>query len=315
MSEVLTHNERLPLPRDVLPINPEFILLDGVEELELGKAVGFWTPTEEQCHLVSESGVHVAALTSMATEAMSQLAAYTLMHGSKESRFPHLTGVDYIRGRHPLFTGKLFRITADVETRRNAYFSKSDIFSVEENQLAYYGVIRGALLREGETWVDASPEPPHIRSKKLRDSQPIHRDRSHEFYRKVVDASKIPKLKGRTDGPTVDFKILTDDAISIDEKVIPVRGNRLFVLNALLLNLGRELTRREVEDMGFSPGSPTGAKQANFANAKNALLEELKTSSDQPLLLQRFGEKRRGYYQLDPNVEYVFYDRRQESGR
>lgn len=312
MSEVLIHNERLPLPRDILPINPEMVLLDGVEELQLGKAVGIWTPTEEQCSLVSESGVRIAALTSMATEAINQLAAYTLMHGIRGSRMPVLTGVDYIRGRHPLFVGEPFRIIADVKMERNAYLAKGDIYSISENQLAYYGVIRGALLREGETWVDTRPELSPERME-LPTQRKINRaDRSHELYHGIVDIDRIPKLEVDADTPKVNFEILTDNVISVDEKVITIKGNRLFVLNALLLNLGRELTRREVEAMGFSEDSPSGAKQANFSNAKNVLRHELTTSTNRRLLMQRFDEKRRGYYQLDPNVEYVFYDRRKK---
>jgi hypothetical protein len=309
MSGRFTHNPRLPLPADVLPLTPYALMIDGVEAVEVDRAVGFWTPREDQCQVLVENGTPLVNILRV-PEAFNQLASYTIMHGHRSSRLPFLTGFDQIRAKQPIALGELVSVavTGVGVSQERIYWAKGLLLS-QLGDVAYSGMIKGVLLEEGETWEDPEPK---TRAGTVEQPHPKHPEtRFQELYQQIVRIGRIPQVTARPNAPKINMSIESDHDLKINDEVIRLFGHKLFVLNALLLNLGREITRTEVEEMGFAEGAKKGSRQVAFSQAKRQLEDEL-VSGDPPrsLIRQRFSTGKRGYYQLDPRFEYVFADRR-----
>jgi 3-hydroxymyristoyl/3-hydroxydecanoyl-(acyl carrier protein) dehydratase len=316
MAETYTHNPRLPSVQEVLALN-RVLLLDGVQRVELGSVTGYWVARDEICRPAVKDGIPLVPST-LPAEMFNQLAGYHLLHGQEEHMIPYLTQADEFRWRHIVKVGDPIQVQVDVEKARGTsreYVAKGSL--IVDNELACSGLIRGALLRLGESWI-APIDPSENRAEARPFPQPrknrrvIH-ERKGGLYERIIDIDEIPQQDKRPRETRVEVSVVNNNRIQFEDRVVNLSGDRLFVLNALLLNLGRPVTRVEVEDLGLLPGGSPTTRQVAFSNAKDSLKRNL-TVGDPPreLLLEEFKEQRRGYYQLDPNIEYVFYDRRQQ---
>src|SRR5665213_2188427 len=154
---------------------------------------------------------------------------------------------------------------------------------------------------------------PRLTPPTWRGGRPLHLRYDNAMYQRIVGLDSIPEINRPPKGPGVEVSIETDNVIKVDEWLVSAIGHKLFVLNALLTNLGRTITRRDVEELGFAPDASGNVRQKEFSLARKLLEEELLYGQPaKPLILQKFGAQNRAHYQLDPRLEYVFYDRRTE---
>ena len=155
------------------------------------------------------------------------------------------------------------------------------------------------------------PSVSHLARPLWRGDLSLCRRYDNPLYQRIVGLDEIPVLTRAPKGPRVEISVVTDNVLQVDEKLLGAVGHKLFVLNALLINLGLSITRHDVEKLGFAPDASSNVRQKEFSLAKRELQEELIYGQPpRPLIYQKFGSAQRAHFQLEPRLEYVFYDRR-----
>lgn len=145
----------------------------------------------------------------------------------------------------------------------------------------------------------------------VRRTRPTY-EQNHEFYHRLVGLDQIPKARVRPDSRVVGINIVNDHTLTInDGPLVKLTGRKLFIFNALLTNLGRDTTRKDIEALGYGQGMPAGSRNASISISKKELEEALASGSTagEVLLRQKY-DRGKVHFRLNPNLEFVFSDHR-----
>lgn len=136
---------------------------------------------------------------------------------------------------------------------------------------------------------------------------------AEELHQRLVDPSRLPKMREVPEGQEISITILGDNKIRVRDRELRERDltlstKEIFILNALLLLRDKPRGAAELRALGFQVEGKANPV-VTFSRLMKPLMDRINRAASKEVI-KKIGEKRNTQYAVNPNA--VLTDARQE---